>query len=89
MPKTQEPEAPVAPAEPVILNADTAIETNNEVIRQPFQGTKVETFDAIQTPVYKEPDFEEVEIRPGVFMRTYTGVQPGVTLTDANGKDLA
>jgi hypothetical protein len=86
---SKEPNAPApAPAEPVVLNKDTVVETNNEV-RQPFAGTKVETNDQVQVAVVAEPDFEEVEIGNGTVIRTYTGVQPGAKLVDAAGNEIA
>jgi hypothetical protein len=78
-----------APAAPAIVNAETKIETNTDVVRQPFAGTKVETFDQVQVKVQGEAKYEDVEIRPGVTERRYIGVQPGVVLMDAAGKEIA
>lgn len=72
--------APVAAKdEPVILNKDTVIETN----RQPFSGTKVETNSTLQVSTQEAATYDTVDLGNGTVLTTYTGVQPGVVLTNA------
>ena len=66
-------------ANPVVLNADTKVETN----RAPFEGTKVETNSQVQASSQAEAEFEEIDLGNGTVLRSYTGVQPGVVLVNA------